>query len=111
MNKVRRRSHGEPCDHACSRSNTGNTVCVQKGIKLFGECERNSVKSELQQLHNMITFIPVHAHKLTHEQQKQALASLMFMTEKNMAVSRVEHAQMGASRENGFARKRPCLPL
>ena len=30
----------------------------------------------------MVTFIPVHAHELTQEQQKQALASLMFMTEK-----------------------------
>ena len=36
----------------------------------------------MQQLHDMVTFIPVHAHELTREQRKQALASLMFMTEK-----------------------------
>jgi hypothetical protein len=55
---------------------------VQKGIKLFGKCCRNLVKSELQQLHDMITFIPVHAHKMMCEQRKQALAFLMFMTER-----------------------------
>jgi hypothetical protein len=55
---------------------------VQKGIKLFGDRGKKSVKSELQQLHDMVTFIPVHAHELTREQRKQALASLMFMTEK-----------------------------
>jgi hypothetical protein len=55
---------------------------IKKGIRLFGDRGKHSVRSELQQLHDMVTFIPVSAHELTHEQQKQALASLMFMTEK-----------------------------
>ncbi len=55
---------------------------VKKGIQLFGDRGKQSATSELQQLHNMATFIPVHAHELTREQRKQALASLMFMTEK-----------------------------
>ena len=55
---------------------------VKKGIQLFGDRGKQSAASKLQQLHNMVTFIPVHAHELTREQQKQALASLMFMTEK-----------------------------
>ena len=55
---------------------------VKKGIQLFGDRGKQSATSELQQLHNMATFIPVHAHELTREQRKQALASLMFMKEK-----------------------------
>jgi len=55
---------------------------IKKGIKLFGDKGKKSVTSELQQLHDMVTFIPVNTHELTREQRKQALASLMFMTEK-----------------------------
>ena len=55
---------------------------VKKGIKLFGERGKESVTSELQQLHDMVTFLPVHAYDLTRKQRKEALASLMFMTEK-----------------------------
>eukprot|EP00804_Cyclotella_cryptica_P001976 CCRYP_007406-RA/>CCRYP_007406-RA protein AED:0.42 eAED:0.42 QI:0/0/0/1/1/1/2/0/192 len=37
---------------------------IQTGIKLFGEQGRKSVKSELQQLHGMITYVPVHTRTL-----------------------------------------------
>ncbi len=47
---------------------------VKKVIQLFGEQGKQSAASELQQLHNMVIFIPLHAHELTREQRKQALA-------------------------------------
>ena len=55
---------------------------IQKGIKLFGDQGNQSVTSELQLLHDVITFIPVHAQDLSKSPRTQALASLMFMTEK-----------------------------
>jgi hypothetical protein len=55
---------------------------IQKGIKLFGDEGRKSVSKELQQLHDMHTYEPVHAHELTREQRLEALSSLMFMTQK-----------------------------
>jgi hypothetical protein len=33
---------------------------IQKGIKLFGDEGRKSVSKELQQLHDMHTYEPVH---------------------------------------------------
>jgi hypothetical protein len=55
---------------------------VKEGIKHFGDRGRESVTKELQQLHDMVTYFPVHAHELTREQRKEALSSLMFLTEK-----------------------------
>ena len=55
---------------------------IQKGIKLFGDEGHKSVNKELQQLHDMQTYEPVHAHELTREQRKEALSSLMFMMQK-----------------------------
>jgi hypothetical protein len=55
---------------------------VNKGIQLFGDRARESVRKELQQLHDYATYTPVHAHELTPDEKKQALASLIFITEK-----------------------------
>jgi hypothetical protein len=55
---------------------------VNKGIQLFGDKARESVRKELQQLHDYETYTPVYAHELTADQKKQALASLIFITEK-----------------------------
>jgi hypothetical protein len=55
---------------------------VNKGIKLFGDRAKESVTKELKQLHDYGTYTPVHAHELTSEQRKEALASLIFITEK-----------------------------
>jgi hypothetical protein len=55
---------------------------VNKGIQLFGDRARESVRKELQQLHDYETYTPVYAHELTPDQKKKALASLIFITEK-----------------------------
>jgi hypothetical protein len=55
---------------------------INKGIRLFGERAKESISKELRQLHDYVTYIPIHAHELTQEQKKQALASLIFLTEK-----------------------------
>ena len=55
---------------------------VQKGIKLFGNKGKESVSKELQQIHDMNVYTPVHAHMLTREERKKALSSLVFLTKK-----------------------------
>jgi hypothetical protein len=55
---------------------------VNKGIKLFGERATDAISKELQQLHDYGTYTPIHAHELTREERKDALSSLMFLTEK-----------------------------
>jgi hypothetical protein len=55
---------------------------VNKGIQLFGEKAKDAISKELQQLHDYGTYTPIHAHELTREERKDALSSLMFLTEK-----------------------------
>jgi hypothetical protein len=55
---------------------------INKGIELFGDRARESITKELRQLHDYATYTPVHAHELTQDEKKQALASLIFITEK-----------------------------
>lgn len=56
---------------------------INKGIELFGDRARESmITKELRQLYEYATYTPVHAHELTPDEKKQALASLIFITEK-----------------------------
>ena len=55
---------------------------INKGIRLFGDRAREAVSKELKQLHDYVTYTPVHTHKLTADEKKQVLASLIFLTEK-----------------------------
>ena len=41
---------------------------IQKGIKLFGDKGKASVSKELQQIHDMNVYTPVHAHMLRQEE-------------------------------------------
>ena len=43
---------------------------LHKGIKLFGQEARNAVKKEMQQHHDMETYIPVDPLKLTHDEER-----------------------------------------
>ncbi len=53
-----------------------------KGLKLFGKEGNEVAMSELTQLHDMETYYPVHAHKLTRQQRIDALSLLIFLTQK-----------------------------
>ena len=55
---------------------------ISKGIRLFGDRAKEAVSRELERLHDYVTYTPVHAHELTPDEKRQALASLIFLTEK-----------------------------
>ena len=55
---------------------------LKKGLELFGEKADVAVQKELNQIHQMDTYKPVHKSDLTFEDRKKALASLVFITEK-----------------------------
>ena len=73
---------------------------INKAFWLFGERAKESVRKELRQLHDYVTYVPVHAQELTPDQRRQALASLIFITEKRCAAPRAIISQ----------RKLPLLP-
>ena len=56
--------------------------CVKAGLKKFGEAGEKAVTKELGQFHDMSLFEPIDATKLTKEERKQALASLLFLKQK-----------------------------
>ena len=55
---------------------------MKKGIDLFGDCAETTVTKELKNMNNMNTYTPKHAQDLTNKERKEALASLLFITEK-----------------------------
>jgi hypothetical protein len=55
---------------------------VGAGLKKFKERGELGVTKELEQMHNMSVFTPVHKESLSAEERKKAVSSLMFLKEK-----------------------------
>ena len=55
---------------------------LKAGLKEFGQKGEKAVSKELVQLQDMNTYIPVDPSTLTREQKVEALASLLFLTQK-----------------------------
>jgi hypothetical protein len=55
---------------------------LKAGLCQFGSCGDTAVTKELSQLHTMNCFRPCDPHTLTREAHRNALTSLMFLTEK-----------------------------
>ena len=55
---------------------------MKKGIDLFGDRAETAVTKELKKINDMNTYKPKHAHDLTYQERKDALALLLFTTEK-----------------------------
>ena len=51
-------------------------------LKKYGKEGKVAVKKELTQLHDMATYVPMDAYKITKEQKDAELKSLIFLTEK-----------------------------
>ena len=55
---------------------------MKNGLKRFGSRGDSAVTKELSQLHTLNCFRPRDPHTLTREDRRNALTSLMFLTEK-----------------------------
>ena len=55
---------------------------LKEGLRRFGKDGVTAVKTELRQLHDKLTFDPIHKSSLTRGQRKKALRALMFLKEK-----------------------------
>jgi hypothetical protein len=58
------------------------TYSLKKGIKEFGKRGHKAAHKEMKQLQDRVVFIPIFIEQLTHIERKQALESLIFLTEK-----------------------------
>ena len=54
-------------------------VSVKKGIALFGNKAEKTTTEELQAIHDMGTYEPLDESKLTRDEKRNALESLLFI--------------------------------
>ena len=55
---------------------------LKKGIWLFGDKAEDATTTELRTIHDMCTYEPLDAFKLIRDEKRDALESLLFITEK-----------------------------
>ena len=60
----------------------GHQHSLKTGRELFGEKADTAITKELQQIHDLETYDTVYKSDLSHKEKKDALESLMFITEK-----------------------------
>jgi hypothetical protein len=83
---------------------------VNKGIQLFGEKAKDAISKELQQLHDYGTYTPIHAHELTREERKDALSSLMFLTEKRCGKIKSKACVNGSTQRDYIPKETTASP-
>ena len=55
---------------------------LKKGIRLFGDKAKEATTKEVQAIHDMGTYELLDASELTRDKKRDALESLLFITEK-----------------------------
>ena len=72
------------------------TFSIKKGLQVFGERGKEAVCSELQQMQGMTVYTPMDASKLTPEQRKHVLVSLIFLVEKQNGIIKASNVADGS---------------
>ena len=86
---------------------------LKKASKLFGEDASNkAVSKELNQIHNMDTYIPMDARQLTKEQRQKALNALLFLTQKRSGELKARKCADGSKQrfEHGYEKINGAAP-
>lgn len=78
---------------------------------MFGDRARESLRKEMRQLHDNVTYHPGHAHELTPEQQKQALVSLTFITEKRCDRIKTRACINGSTQHDYIPKESAASPM
>ena len=68
---------------------------LKKGIALFGDKAEQATTEELQAIHDMGTYKPLYVSKLTRDEKRDALESLLFITEKRDGQIKSRKCAMG----------------
>ena len=68
---------------------------MKKGLELFGEQGDKAVTKELQNIHDMNTYKPMDASKLSCQEKKDYLASMLFITEKSNGDLKARKLEIG----------------
>ena len=69
---------------------------MKKGLELFGERGEKAVTKKLQKIHDMNNYEPMDASKLSYQDIKDALASMLFITEKSNGDVKARKVEIGS---------------
>ena len=75
------------------------TYSLNKAYKKFGDKSTKSAKKETAQLHDRECFKPIHKKDLIEIEKKQALESLIFLTEKKSGELKARHCANGSTQQ------------
>jgi hypothetical protein len=78
---------------------------LKAGLKLFGDQGNSAIRKELTQFHTLKCFVPKDPKTLTRDDRRNALTSLMFLTEK-----RSGEVKATVPRDNTLPKKKLRLP-
>ena len=101
MVKTPRMAHGTQCVI---------TYSLKKGIQKFGDKGRQAALKEMKQIHNGECFKPIHKETLNPTERKQALESLMFLTEKKSGAVKARHCANGSTQRGSMSWKKFQAP-
>lgn len=91
-------------------SSTKNTFSLRAGLRKFGQLGEAAVSKELNQFNVLQTFTPLDATKLSPDQRKSALASLMFLTEKRNGTIKARACADGRPQRQHVAKEETASP-
>ena len=83
---------------------------LKAGPRLFGSRGDAAVTKELSQLHTMNCFCPCDPHSLTRDDRRNALSSLMFLTEKRSGEVEARTCANGSVQRQHIAKEEAAAP-
>jgi hypothetical protein len=83
---------------------------LKTGLKRFGSRGETAVTKELAQLHTLNCFRPRHPSTLTHTDRRNALSSLMFLTEKRSGEVKARNCANGSVQRQHVVKEEATAP-
>jgi hypothetical protein len=86
------------------------TYSLKKGIDKFGDAGKDAALKEMKQLHNRECFKPIDFNTMNEIEQKRALESLIFITQKKNGTVKARHCANGNPQRNWIDREDASSP-
>jgi hypothetical protein len=90
---------------------TKKQYSLKAGLRRFAERGDAAVKKELAQFHTMSCFSPRNANTLSREERRNALTSLMFITEKRSGEVKARACANGSVQRTHIAKDEAAAPM
>ena len=86
------------------------TYNLKQGIKEFGKEGEQAVTKEMKQLLDRSVFSPIHPHKMSDSEQKKAMESLIFLTQKKDGTIKAKACANGSTQRQYIPKEEASSP-